>query len=117
MSSLEAQVARKGKAGACPELSAWEGRGAVLRMAPASWNGTCPCWWGARSHAGVPAVLCWLFQAANGLPKSLSTSCRRCSASTAAAGSPACRTTPGEDASCAQNRAGNLRPVTGLRCL
>lgn len=61
--------------------------------------------WGFWSHTDVPVSLLWLFQAASGLPKSLSTSCQLCFGSVIAVGSPTCRTTPGEEVSCAQNHA------------
>lgn len=76
----------QGRSCHAPEISVWEGRGAVLQMAPSTgWH--LPGWQSPRSFAGM-----LLFSSVfpKRLPKSVSTSCRLCFGSvTARAPQPA----------------------------
>lgn len=80
----------QGRSCHAPELSVWEGRGAVLQMAPTSTGWHLPGWQSPRSFAGI-LLSCSVFpKRPKGLPKSLSTSCRLCFGSiTAQAPQPA----------------------------
>lgn len=79
-------VGLQGQGRSChaPELSVWEGRGAVLQMAPTSTGWHLLGWQSPRSFAGI-LLNCSVFpKRPKGLPESLSTPHRLCFGSMAA---------------------------------
>lgn len=90
MFSLEARMAHEGKAGAVVplELSVWEGRGAVMQMAPTSAGWHLPAWQNPRSFAGI---LPCLSRGASRIPLHILPAMFRLHRGS---GSPACRILP-----------------------